>query len=297
MCYLLNKEYVKPDEDSMYVLLVFKVPVNFLNNSKFFDSKGQSKVIIKNVGHHQAVRLNSEIPISTEMWESMTALQFKFDMTSFNDTVFKFDQGHLRHYAEFVNVRQSIVPIELVKEILQMSTFQVIQVTGGFYFDQLDLVDQLQIYDRCWDFVKYLNKLDQDYEVDRAMPSTLKKFKGIHETLKEPFYKAGINKDSSEEEIAKLNRELKAFLFGENQDEFKKLIDENEALKNRVGDLEEMMVKLSGGKFKLPSTGSSSIAMEVDPQEPSAQGISSPALKRKKSSTFPELYDQADDDH
>ena len=289
-CYLLNKEYLKSDEDSTFVLLVFKVPINFLNNSNFFDSKGQSNIIIKNAGNHQAVRLNAEIPISTEMYESITALEFKFDMTRFNDSVFQFQEGNLRHYAEFLNVYQSIVSTCLVQDICEMSTFQVIQATGGFYFDQFDIVNKMKIYIRCWDFVKSVNKLDQDDEVNRALPSTMKKFTDTYELLKEPFFKAGINPNSTEAEIAKLNRELNSILNLESQDKFK---EENQKLKDRVGFLEEMMFNLTGGKikFNLPSTAGSS-NMEVEAQEPSGQGIgASPGLKRKKSST-----DGQDDD-
>ena len=115
----------------------------------------------------------------------------------------------------------------------------------------------------------------------------MKKFKDTYELLKEHYFKAGVNPHSTEAEIAKLNRELKSILVSENQDKVKeesqKLKEENESLKGRVGYLEEMMVKLSGGRIKLPSTASSSSAMDVDPQEPSAQGLVSPGLKRKKS--------------
>lgn len=259
MCYLVNKGFVVQDEDNTYVLLVFKVPLNFLNNSHFFNKQGQLKVIVKNVGGHQAVRLDSEIPISSDMWDSMTALQYTDNMAQFNDEVFKASEGFLRHHAEFIQVRQSIVPLSLVKEIFGMSTHQAIVATSNFYFDQLNLADKMIVYTRCWEYVKNFNSIAEDQLVDKAIPSTLQEFKPTYEILKDKFYKARINQTSTEDDIEKLNDDLNVILMKHTitggQDELKELEklknvkEQNEKFKGRIEDLEQM-VKDQNEKFK-----------------------------------------------
>ena len=268
MCYLVNKGFVVQDEDNAYVLLVFKVPLNFLNNSNFYNKQGQLKLIIKNVGGHQALRLDAEIPISTDMFDSMTALQYNYNMAQFNDEVFKAEEGFLRHYAEFIQIRQSIVPLSLVKEILGMSTHQAIVATSNFYFDQLNLGDKMMVYTRCWEYVKNSNSIAEDALVDKEMPSTLQEFKQTYEILKDMYYKAGVNPTSTEEDFNKLNLDLEMFLFkysltGDQDEQKIKIVKaQNEQQVKRIEDLEKEMQVLKE-QLKLSSKATSS-DMDVD---------------------------------
>ena len=214
-------------------------------------------------------------------------------MTKFNHTIFKYEAGNIRLYAEFMNIYQSIVQTPLVLDICQMSTYQVIKASEGFYFNQFDIVNQMRIYVRCWDFAKATKKLDTDEEVLKALPSTIAEFNPTYEKLKETYFKASLHANSTDEEFNALKKDLINLLTSENQQEVKevnqKLKEDNEGLHQRMNQLENIIKRLTGQEgIKLPSTSSGS--MDVEDQEPSAQGIgASPSLKRKKNPSIEEF--------
>ena len=105
-----------------------------------------------------------------------------------------------------MNIYQSIVQAPLVLDICQLSTYQVIEASESFYFNQFDIVNQMRIFIRCWDYVKHSKTLETDIEVLKALPLTIKDFNPTYEKLKNTYFKAGLHANSTEEEIEKVKK-------------------------------------------------------------------------------------------
>ena len=195
---------------------------------------------------------------------SMTALQLNYDLGVFNDQTFKYEDGYLRLFAEFFNVYESIIPKELVLEIGELSTYQVMQSTEQFYWKQFRLIDQMKFFNRCYDFIKKGEHLETENGILNRLPETIKNFHSTYMELKPVFDKHPINNEDDEDLI---NAMLESAFSKGVKDDSDQVKAENEALKAKVSILEDKIEKLEiSTSPRSKAAGSSS--MDVDPSTP-----------------------------
>ena len=86
---------------------------------------------------------------SKNMFNSMIILRTRADFFKWNDKNFTAETNHVRNYAEFYSPLDLFIPKNLMKDILQFSTGQACEVSGGFYWYDDDMSVQKLIYSRA----------------------------------------------------------------------------------------------------------------------------------------------------
>ena len=114
----------------------------------------------------------------------MTILQFKMDLSIFNDANFPDQEGNLRLFSEFFNPFECFVKADIVKEMASMSTYQVISMTGSMHWDQWDIYTQVEFYNRVYMHVQRSNQVSSMEEVLKLMPPVRQDFRNNYLRLK-----------------------------------------------------------------------------------------------------------------
>ena len=112
----VNKHYVS--SKSKFSMLIIKLEICYLYSTQLADKwvyhkSGKFKYILVSSGPFE---------LSTDMWGSMTVLQFHEDFTFYTDLVLRYEDGFLRNFSEFFDFLNFYVAENIVLDILGFST-------------------------------------------------------------------------------------------------------------------------------------------------------------------------------